>query len=275
LLQLSIITINKNDKLGLKKTIESVLSQTFRNYEFILIDGGSTDGSELLVSSYSDRCSFAVSEKDNGIFDAMNKGIHHSNGEYLLFLNSGDWLISSNSLEKFFFCDYDYDIIIAGTRVSHNGKIIHTILPQNGISLQSFWNSTIPHQSCFIKKSLFDTYGFYDTNLKIHGDYDFWIRTIILNNCTICPLETIITDYNLNGISSQEAHKELSRYEMNQVLSRYFSQRILNDYKYWNEDLKKLEPVLWIYDKYIFKSIINFTYSFAKNVVKIFKKNIS
>jgi glycosyltransferase involved in cell wall biosynthesis len=270
---ISIITVNLNNFKGLELTINSVLNQTFQDFEFILIDGGSTDGSELLLDSYSDRFSFSISENDNGIFDAMNKGILHSTGQYLLFLNSGDWLISNDSLEKVFNCAHDSDIIIAGTRVSHNGKIIHTTSPQNEISLQTFWYNTIPHQSCFIKKKLFDEYGLYDISLKYHGDYDFWIRTIILNNCSIESIGEIITDYNLEGISSQDSHKEMSKYEMNQVLSRYFSQRILSDYKIWEESAKNMEPLFWIYRKYFFKLGIGFLYSFAKMVVKLFKKS--
>ena len=94
--KISIITINYNDKVGLKKTIESVINQTWRDFEFIVIDGGSTDGGKEILEQNSDKIDYWVSESDNGIFNAMNKGIKVATGDYLLFLNSGDWFYSSN-----------------------------------------------------------------------------------------------------------------------------------------------------------------------------------
>ena len=89
-MRLSIITINYNNREGLRKTIESVVNQTYRNFEYIIIDGGSTDGSVEVVKEYADRISYWVSEPDNGIYNAMNKGVLAANGKYIQFLNSGD-----------------------------------------------------------------------------------------------------------------------------------------------------------------------------------------
>lgn len=91
-IKLSIITVNLNNCDGLRRTIDSVVSQTFTDFEWIVIDGGSTDCSRELMEQYKDHFAFWCSEPDNGIYNAMNKGIVHANGEWLLFLNSGDWL---------------------------------------------------------------------------------------------------------------------------------------------------------------------------------------
>src|SRR4051812_43907208 len=107
---LSIITINLNDSKGLEKTIASVVNQTFSNYEFIVIDGGSSDGSCDVMEKYKDKIDYWKSEQDGGIYNAMNKGLHQASGSYCLFLNSGDFLQSPHSLksiEKVFAEHYD------------------------------------------------------------------------------------------------------------------------------------------------------------------------
>jgi len=99
-MKLSIITINYNDKEGLRKTIESVLSQTWTDYEYLIIDGGSADGSLDVIREYEDKITYWISEKDNGIYNAMNKGIVKSKGAYLQFLNSGDYLVDNKVFEN-------------------------------------------------------------------------------------------------------------------------------------------------------------------------------
>lgn len=113
-MKLSIITINLNNKDGLEKTIESVVSQTFTDYEFIIIDGGSTKGDVELIKEYENKISYWVSEKDSGIYNAQNKGIKQARGEYLYFLNSGDALYENTTLEKVFKND-PHDPFICGS----------------------------------------------------------------------------------------------------------------------------------------------------------------
>ena len=110
-MKLSIITVNLNNKTGLEKTVKSVCSQTFEEFEFIIIDGGSTDGSLDIIKRYEDNISCWVSEQDKGVYNAMNKGIKMAKGEYLQFLNSGDSLINSDVLNKVFKENKTEDII--------------------------------------------------------------------------------------------------------------------------------------------------------------------
>ena len=95
----SIITVNYNNYEGLRRTIKSVVCQTYKDYEYIIIDGGSTDGSAELIRQYTDHLTFWVSEPDKGIYNAMNKGVAHANGEYLNFMNSGDCFYDENVLQ--------------------------------------------------------------------------------------------------------------------------------------------------------------------------------
>ena len=110
-MKLSIVTINLNNVAGLHETIISVLNQSSADLEYIIIDGGSTDGSAELIKEYSDRIYYWVSEPDSGIYNAMNKGIRKASGEYLLFLNSGDALASDNIVEEVFRADHNEEIL--------------------------------------------------------------------------------------------------------------------------------------------------------------------
>lgn len=108
---ISIITINFNNKNGLIKTLNSVISQTCKEFEWIIIDGGSTDGSKELLENYSEHITYWVSEPDNGIYHAMNKGIRVAKGDYLQFLNSGDYLANNKTIEDFYNENFTDDVI--------------------------------------------------------------------------------------------------------------------------------------------------------------------
>lgn len=179
-MKLSVVTINYNNCDGLKKTIESVVNQTYKGFEFIIIDGGSTDGSVDIIKEYSDSISYWVSESDRGIYHAMNKGIDVASGDYCNIMNSGDCFYNNNTLENVIDDLGDASIIY--------GKFMFTNGASNNIaeilSLDCFYRKCkIHHQSSFIATSLLKKYK-YDENYKIVSDYKFWIQTIILDNCT-------------------------------------------------------------------------------------------
>ena len=118
--QVSIITVNYNDKEGLQRTINSVKPLKFRDFEHIIIDAASTDGSVELIKANQDRFSYWVSEKDEGIYDGMNKGIAQANGKYVLFLNSGDYLISKDAL-SYIFDELNQDFLYG--HLTHNKAV--------------------------------------------------------------------------------------------------------------------------------------------------------
>jgi len=98
----TVITINKNNKYGLEKTIKSVIAQSYPSIEYIIIDGNSEDGSDQILEKYRSKVSLITQEDDSGIYEAMNKGISNATGDYILFLNSGDYLVGSNVVETMF-----------------------------------------------------------------------------------------------------------------------------------------------------------------------------
>ncbi|QIP13898.1 glycosyltransferase [Spirosoma aureum] len=265
--KISIITINLNDKYGLEKTIKSVISQTFTNVEFILIDGGSVDGSQEVIRSFNHRIHCWISELDRGIYHAMNKGIERATGQYCLFLNSGDWLVDENVLERCFANEQMADLLIGGCYLSKAGRLIHTYKPTNELTLQSFYGATIPHQATFIKRVLFEQLGAYSETYKIHGDYEFWIRALILHQCTIAVIDTIVTDYNLDGLSNSPAFNQQSQSEIQQILRQFFPERVLADYEIWKVKKAELQLWEWIKSKKMLHGAIHFIYISAIELV--------
>lgn len=198
---LSIITVNLNNNPGLEKTLQSVKLQTFDAYEHIIIDAGSTDGSLDTIKRYAEgntHVTFWVSEPDKGIYDGMNKGIDHANGEYLYFLNSGDYL-AGDVLDKI-----DFD----GTQYIY-GDVRFTLSENEIVNIQSpfpldiasiLLRDTISHQVCFIHSSLFQNQR-YRTDYVIISDWIHIVESMILNECSHKHVPIYIAVYEGNGIS--------------------------------------------------------------------------
>lgn len=224
----SIITINYNNVEGLSQTIKSIVSQTFIDYEFIIIDGGSTDGSVELIKQYTANITYWVSEKDNGIYNAMNKGIIHAQGEYCIFMNSGDYFYDDNVLKQINVINAEEDVIVGKVSINRSGMIMSPP-PIRELSLYHLYSGAIPHQGAFIRTSLLKKYP-YDESLRIAADWKFFVQTLILNNCSIRYLDEYIAIYDINGISSTS--QDLMQEEKNNYLSSIFPPRVLADYKH-------------------------------------------
>jgi glycosyltransferase involved in cell wall biosynthesis len=251
--KLSIITINYNDAEGLKKTIESVVSQSFRDFEYIVIDGGSLDHSKLVIEKFSSQISYWVSEKDNGIYDAMNKGILKAKGEYCFFINSGDFLVNQTVLNSVFSIQSTADIIYGNMKINWGGsKVTDGFMPDQ-ITIEHMVKDTVWHPVSFIKKELFDKFGLYNTNYKIVADYDFFFKTIIMNNVSTCHLNVFISEYNVEGLSSLPSNKKQEKIERTQVLNSYLSHETMHSFGYLlNEKKQSLISRLLIHIKNIF-----------------------
>ena len=214
-MRINIVSINLNNKSGLERTINSVLSQTFLSkIDYIIIDGGSTDGSKELIEQHKDKLYFWCSEQDKGIFNAMNKGIDHLNGEYVLFLNSGDFLHSNDVIEKVY-DQLDADIVYGNEMMFsylNQGMVKYTsITPCNKwvskypdkLDEQFFKKSALPHQSTFIKTSLHKQHK-YDETCIIAGDWKFTREVILKYGATYKHIPMIISDYETTGISAKQ-----------------------------------------------------------------------
>ena len=229
---LSIITINYNDSLGLEETIKSVESQTYNDFEFIIIDGNSTDGSKDIIEKHKKSFSFCVSEDDTGVYNAMNKGIRASKGDFLFFLNSRDTFYNSNTLELV--CEYlnkgldiYYGNVVLGGKTNKKGKVI---IPPKILTFDYFLKKTLPHQSTFIKKTLFDTVFYYNEDFKIVSDWEFFINAICKFNASYCHINIPISYYDGTGISSLKENNKLFSKELEISLNKHFP-LFIKDYK--------------------------------------------
>lgn len=215
MIKISIITVNFNNLSGLQKTMQSVLNQTYANWEYIVIDGGSTDGSKDYIQSYQDKLFYWCSEKDGGIYDGMNKGITQATGDYVLFLNSGDYFINEKSLAKLIAYNIKEDLIICRQKFisSKKKKGSSPKLRESEIDIKFFLSSTFPHQSTLIRRTLFDKIGLYDISYKVSADWVFWVKAVIEYQCTYKFLPFFITYMEDGGVSSNmnKCHMDMSR----------------------------------------------------------------
>ena len=258
-MQISIITINYNDLDGLQKTMSSVLEQTYSKIEYIVIDGGSTDGSADYIASKKEALSYWVSEPDKGIYNAMNKGIDKATGKYLLFLNSGDWLFNANVLGRIA-CELNNDIdIIYGNllKVYNKDKIVQDTGPKsNNLTLNTFYTGTINHPSSLIRKELFDKYGLYDENLKIVSDWKFFLIAIGINNAKVRYLNSNISYFDMSGLSNLNVTER--NLERKKVLKELLPKSILEDYKTLNNTIKEYNRLNSNFMAFKNKKIIKF-----------------
>ena len=200
-MKLSIITINKNNAIGLEKTIKSVIEQSYSDYEFIVIDGASNDESIKIIKKYSTKISYWLSEPDLGIYNAMNKGIKKAIGEYCLFLNSGDWLIDNNTLSALFMeLSNTEDAGVYYTCCLATNKVFFK--PPENIDINYLVIHNLNHQNSLIKRLLFLEHGFYNEDFSIASDYEFWLKEFWLHETKFKYINTSIAIYDSLGISS-------------------------------------------------------------------------
>ncbi len=220
--KISIITVNYNNADGLRKTIESVRDQNFSDLEYIVIDGGSSDKSCQVLEEFNASIHKWVSEKDNGIYHAMNKGIAMATGEYLLFLNSGDHFYSNNTLEESINDFTGEDILCFDIHFKDSeNDFIHQ--HPDKLTFLFLFEGTFAHQSVFIKKELFEKVGFYNENLKIVSDWKFFIDAIVKYNATYKRVNKTLSTFYFGGLSCTPEGVNLVKNERKEILkNEYF-----------------------------------------------------
>ena len=202
-MKFSIITICKNAEESIRRTMDSVLNQRYSNYEYIIIDGASEDGTVDILHSCSNPHIRITSESDRGISDAFNKGIEKSSGDILFFLNSGDYFIDDGVLEM---VAADIEKNQADIYTYSITSMINPKSPENKKEGKFYWeNFVVPHQGTFIKRKVFAEVGLYNENFKVRMDYDFFCRCYKAGKRFYCnPI--VITHYDTNGLSSADKY---------------------------------------------------------------------
>ena len=232
--KISIITINYNNAQGLLLTAKSILSlSSFEEVEWIVIDGGSDDGSVDIIHRFSDQISYWVSEKDDGIYHAMNKGILAAHGEYVLFRNSGDLMSDSEVIKKFLahpsYGRYDYCAGI--TEVVRNGKLMYNFNPPPDLTIEEFYRWGMPHASTFIKLSRFKD-KLYDQSMKIAADTVFAFEDIIVKNASYCPLRFKVSIFDSFGISAKPENLKLCLKERDEGFQQVLPAKLYKNIDY-------------------------------------------
>ena len=218
----SIITINLNNKPGLLRTIESVVSQTYTDFEYIVIDGASKDGSQEVIQQYADQIDYWVSEPDNGIYQAMNKGIKVAKGDFLLFLNSGDYLFANFTLDEVKKLINPSSSFASGNLFfsSSKGKVIRNV-PET-LSFDFLVSSFLPHSSTFILRKMFDKYGLYKEEYKIVSDWAFFLEALIDGTESYQKINCVVSIFDTSGISGNKKMSAIHSFERKKVLNDIF-----------------------------------------------------
>ncbi|MDA3843103.1 MAG: glycosyltransferase family 2 protein [Candidatus Kapabacteria bacterium] len=206
--KLSIITVCLNEAKTIEKTLKSVIDQTFTDYEYIVIDGDSTDGTLEITDEFRDRIDIVISEPDTGIYNAMNKGIKKATGEYVFFLNAGDNFLNKHVLQLLFSKAPSADLVYCDMSVQiNNGFVLRKQTPKS-ITKAFMYADSIPHQATFTKKEMFVKHANFDESYKVAADYELSLNLIFSQNISTEYYPLIISEYNLLGISASEEHRK-------------------------------------------------------------------
>ena len=254
-MKLSIITINRNNAAGLEKTLQSVAAQTFKEFEYIVVDGASTDGSVEVIGKYESQFAHLkwVSEPDSGIYNAMNKGLRMASSEYIQILNSGDCLAAPDVTEKML-----DELEKAGSPSILYGNMVKCFpdgrqlkdksFAGQEITLLGMYTGTLNHDPAYIRRDLFEKYGYYDENLKIVSDWKWYLQAIVLGGEQPQYVDRDVTLFDMEGIS--ETNKELTQTERKMVLKQMFPEAVLADYERYAfplDQIRRLQRHPWAY----------------------------
>jgi glycosyltransferase involved in cell wall biosynthesis len=229
---LTVITICRNAKKMLEMTSESLICQKSINFQWIVIDGNSVDGTQNIIPKYKRKCDLFISEPDDGIYDAMNKGLRYAKGEYVLFLNAGDTLYNSKTLSYINF-SINKDLIVGD--LYFRQKREHNKSPEK-LQENFLLSKMLPHQATFFRRDIFDKYGYFDSSYRIAGDYEMFSRLIQKYKVSYAHVPDIIANFDETGISSDDNFRYLRKQENHRVRWKYFPR-----YRY---SLKSIRQVL-------------------------------
>ncbi|WP_298766055.1 glycosyltransferase family 2 protein [uncultured Polaribacter sp.] len=207
---ITIITVVYNGEEYIEKTIQSIINQTYTNFEFIVIDGGSTDNTLNIIKKYENKISYFISEPDKGIFDAMNKGLQKANGEWVNFMNSGDMFYDFNVLKSVFCFDYnDFDMIYGDVNLFDDKDSYFVKSKTNKIKINL---NAICHQSVFIKTKMHPAFSL---NYKLSADHQ--IIYGFIKNKKVKYLNIFISKILIGGVSSnlKDTRKEKFKITLN------------------------------------------------------------
>lgn len=233
--KISVVTVVFNDHLHIEQTLCSVLNQTYDNIEYIVIDGGSTDGTVQIIKKYANKLAYWVSEPDKGIYDAMNKAIDMCTGDWVVFINSWDAFHDNDVLTNVFsrYISEDVDVIYGDVcMVTGYGRLIKRF-DKLDESIMAF---NLCHQSTFTRTSLLKKYK-YDTTYRIAADMDFFNKVKIIENAKFLYIPIVMANYECgNGTSANSIWKKSKEYRRLRKINKWSIESL----KIFTKDLLRL-----------------------------------
>ena len=225
--KVSIITVTLNSEKFVERAIISVINQTYGNIEYVVIDGASKDNTVSIINKYNNnKISYFISEPDDGIYDAMNKGIKASTGDIIFFLNSDDYFYDTTVVEKIVneFLKYPNIKIIYGDLI-RNEKSKQYCVSGSNVTKDFLYHYSIGHQAIFSRKDVFEITGLFNTSYQICADYDWLLNAIIKNKIEILYTREIISIFYVNQFKGNELELRMKNYrkERNEIRAKYFN----------------------------------------------------
>lgn len=248
-MKITVITINLNNACGLRKTMQSVLDQRCLHFEYVVVDGASTDCSveviQDMAQSFGDNLAW-ISESDSGIYNAMNKGICMATGDYVQILNSGDVLAGPDVLQTVLdkLETLQYPSILYGNMIKRfpDGRMVRD-KSFNGqrITMLGMYSGSLNHDSAYVKKSLFEKYGTYDESMKICSDWKWFLDAIVIGGVDVEYIDEDVTVFDMTGLSERPSSRPTILRERRRYLEELLPASILEDYDRYATDIYKMK----------------------------------
>lgn len=248
-MKISIITVCFNAKDSIEGTFLSIINQTHKDVEYIVIDGASTDGTVAIINKYKNYINHFISEPDEGIYNAMNKGISLATGDFILFLNANDALYNNHVLEivaKTLNENPEIKVLFGDTsNISEDKKTSRIKTYDKFTNIFDFINENICHQSIFYSKSLFEKYGKYSKKYKIYADWDFNLKCLVKEKLPVIYIPIIISKFQLGGLSSNRLFEHIWKKEWKNLLKEYYNEfKVLIEINHFLK--KNYEALYWL-----------------------------
>lgn len=250
-MRLTIITVNFNNREGLRRTARSVAAQTFNDFEWLVIDGGSTDGSQDVLAQYASRITWFVSEPDGGIYEAMNKGLARANGEFVQFLNSGDSFIEPTVLENVFCNQILFDVNYGDQWCLSGDKVVEKRSYPDEMDLGYLFRNPLGHQASFIRTSIAKNHP-YRVKYSISADRAFFLE-LYLSGASFHHIDLPIVLFDTEGIGSRKETKEQRKDQLQQIKAELLTARVVEDIERLIDKsgdidfVMRVVPLRWIY----------------------------
>lgn len=251
-MKFSVITVAYNAGICIERTILSVISQSYKDMEYIIVDGSSNDNTIDIVKKYKSHINIWVSEHDHGIYDAMNKGVRMASGDYCIFMNAGDMFVNSDVLNKVNEqIESNFDIYIGNEISVRNGMICDYIKPPKTVDAEYLLCNSLSHQASFINRWLL-LKNPYDENLKLVSDWKFWIQTIVLSDATYKHINVDICLFNHDGVTFTMQDKGLLERKKvcDELLSNVINNKRTSKLMIFAKRIKKLVSLIILNIKY-------------------------